>query len=101
MHPGRFCGIPTLMVAPVVTPYLRRTARRCGYLAAISATIPPRMLYRRIGPRCRAAALVARDVHREECSSSDFQIQRFLTSRLCTDASFQLGPALLVSDSCL
>lgn len=46
--PGRFCGIPTLLVAPVVTPHLRRTARRCGYLAAISATIPPRMLYRRI-----------------------------------------------------
>jgi hypothetical protein len=47
--PGRFCGIPTLMVAPIVTPHLRRMARRCGYLAAISAAIPPRMLYRRIG----------------------------------------------------
>jgi len=46
--PGRCCGIPTLMVAPVVTPYLRRMARRGGYLAAVSATIPPRMLYRRI-----------------------------------------------------
>jgi len=47
--PGRCCGVPTLIVAPVVTPYLRRTARRCGYLAAISETIPPRMLYRRLG----------------------------------------------------
>ena len=46
--PGRCCGIPTLMVVPVVTPYLRRMARRGGYLAAVSATIPPRMLYRRI-----------------------------------------------------
>ena len=47
--PGRSCGIPALIIAPVVTPHLRRTARRCGYLAAVSATIPPRMLYRRIG----------------------------------------------------
>jgi hypothetical protein len=47
--PGRACGIPALMVAPVVTPHVRRTARRCGYLAAISATMPPRMLYRRLG----------------------------------------------------
>jgi|SRR5689334_15659210 len=47
--PGRFCGVPALMVAPVITPHLRRTARQCGYLAALSTTIPPRMLYRRIG----------------------------------------------------
>jgi hypothetical protein len=47
--PGRFCGIPALMVAAVITPHLRRTARQCGYLAAVSAALPPRMLYRRIG----------------------------------------------------
>jgi hypothetical protein len=47
--PGRCCGVPALIVAPVVTPHLRRTARRCGYLAAVPATIPPRMLYRRLG----------------------------------------------------
>jgi len=47
--PGRACGVPALMVVPVVTPHVRRTARRCGYLAAISATMPPRMLYRRLG----------------------------------------------------
>lgn len=47
--PGRFRGIPALIVAPVVTPHLRRMARRCGYRAAVSATIPPRLLYRRIG----------------------------------------------------
>jgi hypothetical protein len=46
--PGGSCGVPTLIVAPVVTPHLRRTARRCGYLAAVPARIPPRMLYRRI-----------------------------------------------------
>jgi len=47
--PGRGCGIPALMVAPVVTPYVRRTARRCGYLAAVATTMPPRILYRRLG----------------------------------------------------
>src|SRR5262245_51865887 len=41
--PGLYCGVPALMIAPVVTPQLRRAARRCGYLAAISATIPSRM----------------------------------------------------------
>jgi hypothetical protein len=47
--PGRFRGIPALFVAPVVTPRLRRMARRCGYRAVVSATIPPRLLYRRTG----------------------------------------------------
>lgn len=47
--PGRNCGVPSLMVVPTVTPYLRKTARRCGYMAAIPAAIAPRMLYRRIG----------------------------------------------------
>jgi DNA-binding NtrC family response regulator len=47
--PGRCCGVPTLIMVPVVTPYLRRSARRCGYLAAVPATIRPRMLYRRLG----------------------------------------------------
>jgi hypothetical protein len=47
--PGLFRGIPALIVAPVVTPHLRRMARRCGYRAAVSAAIPPRLLYRRIG----------------------------------------------------
>ena len=46
--PGRSCGIPTLMIASVVTPHVRQAARRWGYLGAVSATIPPRMLYRRI-----------------------------------------------------
>lgn len=47
--PGRGCGVPSLMVVPGVTPYLRAQARRCGYLAAVPAAIAPRMLYRRIG----------------------------------------------------
>ena len=47
--PGRNCGVPSLMVVPTVTPYLRKTARRRGYMAAVPAAIAPRMLYRRIG----------------------------------------------------
>jgi hypothetical protein len=46
--PGRFCGIPTLMVANMVTPHVRCVARRCGYVAVLAASIPSRMLYRRI-----------------------------------------------------
>jgi len=47
--PGRRCGVPSLMLVHTVTPYLRAAARRRGYLAAMPAAIPPRMLYRRIG----------------------------------------------------
>ena len=47
--PGRRCGVPSLMIVPIATPYLRKLARRRGYLATISATITPRMLYRRVG----------------------------------------------------
>jgi len=47
--PGRGSGVPSLMVVPTVTPYLRKMARRGGYLAVVSASIPPRMLYRRVG----------------------------------------------------
>lgn len=47
--PGQPFGIPTLIVAPVVTPYLRKRAWLCGYRAVLPARIAPRMLYRRIG----------------------------------------------------
>jgi CheY-like chemotaxis protein len=86
--PGRCCGIPALMVASVVTPHLRRTARRCGYLAAVSAAIPPRMLYRRLG-----AALQHRRAARARS-------QLLLASRLCIEASFQPASALLAWGSC-
>ena len=61
--PGRGCGVPSLMLVPEVTPYLRAAARRCGYLAAVPAAIAPRMLYRRIGgalQRRRAAGRARR-----------------------------------------
>ncbi len=47
--PGQAFGIPTLIVAPVVTPYLRKTARLRGYVVVLPAKIAHRMLYRRIG----------------------------------------------------
>jgi len=46
--PGRASGVPSLILAGVITPYLRRMARRRGYSAAISAGIAPQMLARRI-----------------------------------------------------
>jgi len=65
--PGKECGVPSLMVAgAVVTPHLRRTARNSGYHDAISASIAPRMLYRRIGALFqRRAARPARHRPRE------------------------------------
>ena len=81
------------MIAPIVTPHLRRAARRGGYLAAISATIPPRMLYRRLG-----AALQGRHAVRREprwlargMPWLAIQIRPFSASRPCIDASFQLA----------
>ena len=59
--PGRRCGVPTLMVVPKVTPYLRARARRCGYLAAVPAAIAPRMLYRRIGGALQRRRAARRD----------------------------------------
>ena len=47
--PGRASGVPSLVVVHTVTPYLSKVARRCGYVAAVPAAIPARMLYRRLG----------------------------------------------------
>jgi hypothetical protein len=58
--PGRGNGIPTLMVVPAVTPYFRKVARRGGYMAAVPASIMPRMLYRRIGAALQARRLAGR-----------------------------------------
>ena len=75
--PGRLCGIPTLMVATAITPYVRRMARRCGYLAALSATIPSRMLYRRI-----SAALQGRRAGRNRPRRSSRQAMLIQLSSL-------------------
>ena len=44
--PGRGAGVPSLLIAEVVTPHLARFARNFGYFAAIPASLAPRMLYR-------------------------------------------------------
>ena len=60
--PGGECGVPSLLLAHAVTPYMRQMARRCGYRAAIPVAIAPRMLARRIGAALqrRSAPLTAR-----------------------------------------
>jgi hypothetical protein len=61
--PGRRCGVPSLMVAHTITPFLRKAARRRGYCAAVPAALPLQMFYRRIGAalqRRRAARRVSR-----------------------------------------
>lgn len=47
--PGRSCGVPSLLVASVLTPFVRKAARRGGDLTVVPANIVPRMLYFRLG----------------------------------------------------
>lgn len=59
--PGSEFGVPSLVLAGVVTPYLCKAARRAGYFAVVCASVAPRLLYRRIGGalqrrRCSRAA---------------------------------------------
>jgi hypothetical protein len=46
--PGTMCGVPSLLLVPIVTPYVRKMARRRGYQAVLSTAVPARMLYRHI-----------------------------------------------------
>jgi hypothetical protein len=46
--PGRQFGIPSLLLAEVVTPHTARTARRSGYVTAIPLGLSPRLMHRRI-----------------------------------------------------
>jgi hypothetical protein len=47
--PGREAGIPSLLLAQVVTPYVNRSARRAGYVASVPADVSSRLLYRWMG----------------------------------------------------
>ena len=58
--PGRGSGVPSLMIVHTVTPHARKTARRAGYLAAVPASIAPRMLYRRVGAALQRRRAVSR-----------------------------------------
>ncbi len=48
LAPGCDSGVPSLLLADVVTPYVAQAARRSGYLSAVPITNTPRLLYRRI-----------------------------------------------------
>ena len=47
--PGCEAGIPSLLLAQVVTPYVTKAARRAGYVASVPADVPSRLLYRWMG----------------------------------------------------
>jgi hypothetical protein len=44
--PGRGNGVPSLLLADVVTPYIRRFARRAGYAAVLPLCSPAALLRR-------------------------------------------------------
>ena len=44
--PGRAAGVPSLLIADVLTPHVLRSARNSGYFATIQTGVPPQMLYR-------------------------------------------------------
>jgi hypothetical protein len=56
------CGTPacSLLLADVVTPYLRRAARRAGYGGVVATGMAPRLLYRRIGGMLQQSRRAAR-----------------------------------------
>jgi hypothetical protein len=47
--PGCEAGIPSLLLAQVVTPYVTKAARRAGYVASVPADVSSRLLYRWMG----------------------------------------------------
>src|SRR5262249_61573585 len=47
--PGREVGIPSLLLAQVVPPYVARSAGGAGYVASVPADVSSRLLYRWMG----------------------------------------------------
>ena len=47
--PGRESGVPSLLLADVITPHVMDAARRSGYVSAVPITSTGRLLYRSIG----------------------------------------------------
>jgi hypothetical protein len=46
--PGRNSGTPSLLLADVVTPYVRKAAQTSGHVGVVVQNISPRLIYRRI-----------------------------------------------------
>src|SRR3954470_11001057 len=44
--PGHKGGIPSLLMADVVTPHILKNARHSGYIAVVESRLPSRLLYR-------------------------------------------------------
>ena len=63
--PGREAGIPSLLLAQVVTPYVSKSARRAGYVASVPADVSARLLYRWMG------ALLQKQRRARESQSED------------------------------
>ncbi len=57
--PGGRAGVPSLLFADVVTPYVTKSARRSGYVAAVPVGISSRLLYRRLGGLLQKARRLA------------------------------------------
>jgi hypothetical protein len=53
--PGRDSGVPSLLVADVVDPYVMDVARRSGYAGAVPITKTAQLLYRSIGAMLQQA----------------------------------------------
>ena len=97
--PGRRCGVPSLMVALTVTPYLRKVARRSGYYRrgsrrdCAAAALSPH--------RCRAAApprvtpQPPAHAQRPRCAGHCGRGLGHSANPPCINGAFQPGPALL------
>jgi DNA-binding NtrC family response regulator len=44
--PGHKSGVPSLLMADVVTPHILKGARQSGYIATVETQLPARLLYR-------------------------------------------------------
>src|SRR5262245_706493 len=60
--PGREAGVPSLLLANVVTPYVAKAARSAGYVSVIPSDIPSRLLYRWISALLQKQAQQARTI---------------------------------------
>jgi len=53
--PGRDSGVPSLLVADVIDPYVMDVARRSGYAGVVPVTKTAQLLYRSIGAMLQQA----------------------------------------------
>jgi DNA-binding NtrC family response regulator len=91
--PGRAAGVPSLLVADVVTPHVARSARNSGYFATIPTGIPPRMLYRTLRAllqRRQRSASKATSENRGRAASAALDAVSALSSQGWAGGKFKL-----------